>query len=291
VPAGEDFTAKEVNSLRIKKVFGMCLFRVRNEVFRKIALVGIACVMLYFYNRIADVAAVCNEYGYKPTLPGIAFVTNDSITQLVIMTGAVVMFSDAPFRSRLYYQLAYRTGKIGWAVGNIMGIIALAFIYIAFIMLVYFITLLPCAEYSMKWGQAWRQFAKAAEPGMPVSVVPAVLRGFSGAEAFWYTVLYEFGCVILTGIWIYSGSVLISRKAGLYIGFSFILLDIAIWNSLPGAFTYISPVSLARIESYASNGLSMQMHTGYGAAFYAVGIALGCVTIILSEVWKNDKSV
>ncbi len=228
-------------------------YRIKRELARASALLAFVGVGLYVYNQLKSVVRVCMANQFSATLAGFAFLTNGSVTQLVIMTGAIALFCHAPFRDELYPQLIVRSGKRGWTIANITSILVLSAMYVLFLLLVYVVSMLPVLELSTKWGQAWTLLSRSGSYILSISVSNLLTGTMRGQDAFLYALLLEYSCVAFIGLCIYAGNCLHAKPLGLYAGCAFLLMDIFVWNVMPNSWRAVSPISVAMLAFYRDN--------------------------------------
>lgn len=159
--------------------------------------------------------------------------TNDYICQLVIMAGVVFIFSNAPYEDDGYFYMLSRSGKLSWALGQILYSISISLIYILFLLLVSVLPLVGNMEIGCEWGKIWGTLAKTdagIQVGLLFNVSEYMVSHYSALFALMISIILEWCCASWLGLLIYLLNKLTSRAIGTCAGALCVLFDICISN-------------------------------------------------------------
>lgn len=118
-------------------------------------------VFLFIVQNLSSVLLFSKAVNIPVTPYAFVFLINDYICQFIIMAGAVMLFSNAPFEDEGYIYMLPRAGRISWAVGQMLYIVKLSLLYIGFLMIttvlykgspVSLAQLETYSGYALKWG-------------------------------------------------------------------------------------------------------------------------------------------
>lgn len=209
---------------------------------------------------------------------------NDYICQLVMMAGAVFIFSNAPYEDDGYFYMLARSGKLPWALGQIFYSIGISLVYVFFLFLLSVLPLLVNMEIGSEWGKIWGTLAKTdagEQVGLLFSVSEYMVSHYSAVFALFISLLLEFLCISWIGLLVYLLNKFTGKAVGTCAAAFFVLLDICISNDWMNWANRFSPITLAQINRYSGLNLKYQITLKYGILFFVIGILVLSVLCIL----------
>lgn len=253
-------------------------------------LLAIACFII---QNMIPVSVFCTFVEIRATPYAFPHLVNDFVCQLVMTAGAVILFCNAPFEDEGYFYILPRAGRLSWALGQVVYIIGVSFLYILFLLLVSVLPLFGHMEFGSEWGKIWGTLAKTdagRQVGLMFTVTEYVVSRYSPIAALAISALLEWCCVSWLGFMIYLLNKLTGKAVGTCVGAFCVLLDICISNDwIPWARRY-SPITLAQIKTYAGINLDYHITFAYGIAFFIIGMLTLSVCGILANYKERAES-
>lgn len=241
---------------------------------------------LFIWENLRRVAVFSASVGIPASPCAFSHLTNDFVCQLVMMAGVIIIFCDAPFRDEGFIYLLPRAGRSSWALGQILCIVGMAFLYVLFLLLMSILPLAGHLELGNQWGKIWGTLAKTdagAAFGITLSVSEYMVTCFPAVKALLVSIALEWACVVWLGLFIYFLNGLTDSPSGTVAGAFCILLDICIANDWTHWANRFSPITLAQLNSYSGYSLMYNITLDYGVRFFSVGIGVLFVLGILSN--------
>lgn len=232
---------------------------------------------------IGDFSKAVQETSTPWSFPHIA---NDYICQLVIMSMAVVLFCDAPFRTPAYWYVLPRTGNVAWAIGMCLYIIVLSFLYILLILLVGILSLLPNIHFETGWGRIWGTLARTTAGSqfhIQLTVKDYIIGAYTPIKATVICFILEWACCTWLGLLSYCLNNFTNTNVGSLVAAGFVLMDIAVYNNWPYVYFRISPVTLAQLSQLASKRSIYGVDLPYAVTFFAISIVMLIALCIVSQ--------
>lgn len=257
----------------IKAAFHICTIQLRKNILSQRTVVMALLVSLYIYAMLQPVSDFAYAVGYKATPFGVVFLVCDSVVQMILMAGVVVIFSNAPFEDESHPYLIVRAGKGVWVFGNSLYILLMSSLYVLFIWLISIVALIPNVDFTMAWGKVWGTLA-ATNAGEQYGILFTVHNGirtyYEPTIALGSTLLLEWGCSVFLGASVYLGNKFTDKPIGTWIGAAFVLFDITIYNIFYGPWMAYSPLSLAMITNFIRSRWDFTV--SYAVMFYIIGL-------------------
>ena len=215
-----------------------------------------------------------------------SFLLSGKITAFTIFLGVFILFSELPFRDNNQTFQLVRGGKRPWIFGQFLYIIAISFMYFAFVFAAYCAVLFPRLDFSMKsWGKIVNTIAATNVSntyGLRLLMPQNVLSEFSPIEAFGISFALAVLISITLGVIILTFNLIVKHNSGLIISgfFIFLYLFLSYVNAISEVMFYFSPLGWCSLILLDKNGSSPLPSAEY--AIVALGLAL---TAMLVALW------
>ena len=248
----------------------------------RIALI-FAMVSLFAFSNLQGVIDFSLDIAIPVTPWGFPHLTSDFICQLVIMAGAVALFCDAPFKSRIETYILPRAGYTAWVSGQCIYIIILSFLYVSTIFIFTILPLLPNITFDKGWGKIWGSLARSMagrQYGIPVHVDDYLIGVYKPLQATLLSFLLTWACSIWLGLLTYLLNYVTGKYIGTFVSVGFVLMDITVANEWLPWFYKISPVTLAQLQALRGSSSNYQVTLKYALAFFGISIVcllIGCI--------------
>lgn len=249
-------------------------------------------VFLFIVQNLSSVLLFSKAVNISVTPYAFVFLVNDYICQFIIMAGAVMLFSNAPFEDEGYFYMLPRAGRTSWAVGQMLYIVKLSLLYIGFLMATTVLPFIGHLQLNTEWGKIWGTLAKTdagSQYGVGFSISEFIVGKYMPVNALLLSLLLEWACILWLGLLIYFGNKVTNKPLGTMAGIFFTLLDICIVNDWMDFAYKGSPVSLAQLETYSGYALKWGIDLNYGIHFFAIGIVLLLVVCLISNYGNRVK--
>ena len=256
----------------------------------RIQLIFILVAMFIYatVEPVNDFATSVNELIRPYVFPHL---TNDFICQLVIMSGAVLLFCDAPFKSDAHNYILPRTGHKTWSMGMCLYIIVISFAYVLLILVAGTMALIPNIQLGDGWGRIWGTLARTnagSQFGLSFRVNDYILGKFDPLQAIFLCFLLEWACCIWLGMLTYLFNYLTDTMIGSLLASGFVFLDITIANEWSYTFYRISPVTMAQIHALSGSTSLYGLTVEYAVSFFAMSIiTMSIICIYMMEIKKH----
>lgn len=237
----------------------------------------LAMITLFTWENLRAVVTFSDMVQVNVTPYAFPHLTNDYVCQLIFMAGAVLLFCDAPFEGKECQYMLPRAGRFAWGTGQILYIITLSFVYIAFLLVVSIIPFLGRLDFSMEWGKIWGTLAKTdagMSVGLNLSVTEYMVSHFTPIQAMITSFFLEWTCVVWIGLLIYFLNKATDQPIGTAAGAFCVLLDICVTNDWAIWAYRFSPITLAQINAYSGYKLRFGITFSYGIKFFCFGIVI-----------------
>ena len=259
----------------LKAAISICGVQLRKNILS--GRTGIVALLMgmYLFIVLQPVRDMAWDVGYAATPLAFVFLSCDSISLMVIMAGAVALYSNAPFHDETYPYLIVRAGRGAWVAGNSMYIALLGLVYVAYVWLVSSLTLAPCLELNISWGKIWNTLAMtnaSFEYALTFAVPIGVIRYYEPGAALVQALAAAWCCTAFIGASAYLFNSLTNRPIGTWLGAAIIFFDIAIYNLFPSNWIRYSPLSISMISNMINSKYGITL--GYSLLSLGAGFAL-----------------
>ena len=187
-------------------------------------------VVFLFLNFVRGIRAFCEMMNYSVSPWLFPHITADTVTQTVIIIGALLLFCDAPFlHSNSGWQIL-RAGRKNWFWGNMLYIWLLSLLYAVVLSILPILMTLPYVEWSEGWGKILGSLAQtnaAAQFGMsPLNY--SIMAQYDPAAAMLLTILPVWLNTVLIGMINYVCNLFTKRGLGAVISVAIALSPLLI---------------------------------------------------------------
>lgn len=221
--------------------------------------------------------------------------TNDFICQLVIMSGTVLLFCDAPFKGDAHNYILPYTGHKAWAMGMCLYIVVISFIYVLLILVAGTIALLPNIQLGNGWGKIWGTLARTnagSQFGLSFKADDYILGKFAPLQATILCFLLEWACCTWLGMITYLFNYLTGTMIGSLLAAGFVFLDITIANEWSYIFYRISPVTMSQIHTLSGSTSLYGLTVKYAVSFFIISIVtMSILCIYMMKIKKIIKHI
>ena len=213
---------------------------------------------------IYETAHPLGEIGAKYSIPvngfSAAFIWSDNLTVFILFLGIFIMFCDLPFKDNQQMFLLSRSGKRVWIFSQVLYVIFMSFVYMAFIFVCFCAYIMPNIAFDVgNWGKIMKSVA-AGSLGQSVhrfSVTTSTLNDFSPLEGFLFAFGTAFAVSVILGLIMFALNMIVKRNLGIVVTggliFYFMFLN-AVANGFLGY--YFSPLHWCSITYADKHGIS-----------------------------------
>lgn len=251
-------------------------------------------IFIFIFSSIRPVSDFASAYEIGITPWVFPFIANDYICQLVIMTAAVLLFCNAPFKSEAHNYILVRAGNLPWTMGTCLYIMFMSLFYVFVILAAGIAAILPRLQPDAGWGQMWGTLARApqfySQFGISLSVNDYIIGKYSPVEATVISFFLEWVCCAWLGLVTYFFNNATDTMVGSLVAAAFVFLDITIENEWSYAFFKISPVTMAQLRTLSSTHSIYHMTLRYAASFFAISIVAFVGMSLLTPYVKKQFS-
>jgi hypothetical protein len=246
-------------------------------------------VMMFaiIWNVLAPVAGFCRATQYRVNPFLYVFLSNQIINQLILLSGIVFLFSNAPFMDYNQPFVLVRSGRSTWVLGQVLYIVVGSALYFLVLMAFSVVVLTPIATFATNgWGKIVNTLAytDAAQQfqinGLWVST--SLVNLYTPLQAFSLCFVLQWLAGSFIGLLMFAVNSVSNSKIGNYAASLLILMDILVYNVLPFHFLYFSPASLSRLGLLNPLGTTRDPSVLYALAFFGVGILVWSGLSVLS---------
>lgn len=271
---------------RIRSVFA---FHIRLVLSSPRIILIFAMAGLFAFSNLQGVLDFSRDVSIPVTPWGFPHFTSDFICQLVIMAGAVALFCDAPFKSKIETYILPRAGYTAWVSGQCIYIIVLSFLYAFTILVCTILPLLPNVTFDQGWGKIWGSLARTmagGQYGIPFNVDDYLVGAYKPIQATLLSFLLTWACSVWLGLLAYLVNSLTGTYAGTFLSAGFVLMDITVANEWLPWFYRISPVTLAQLQALRGSS-NYRVTLKYSLAFFGISIVCLLIGCILTPKLQN----
>jgi len=250
-------------------------------------------VLLFFFLMplMLPFVSAAYSYGWKLEPFAYTFIINDSIANMVVSSGAVLLFSD--IARPVGIASVSRHEVIKSSAGSIMYILSIAFLYVLYLIVISNVFLIPVISFSSEWGLGWKMLAYSdiEMPSQVFAISTHLIKQFTAIDAFVYSIISEWCLLVTIGLVCYCLNQATKKAWGVVCSISIIIFDITIYNSLPGWWLRYSPASLAMLSTYQEEAFFYGVTPRYGASFFIViTIVLVCLCFVIDNAFHLHRS-
>jgi hypothetical protein len=267
----------------VRKSCRVFCFRLRSAFSSPRLVLLLVMVAVYVYGNLSPVADMSAALGIPVHPWAFPQLTNDFICQFVFMATAIVLFCDAPFENEATMYFKYRAGHTSWAMGHVLYIIVMSFLFVLLLQVTSILALIPQLVFQGGWGKIWGTLGKSSigrQYGVVFTASDYLVGKYTPSKATIYSFLLEWACTVWLGLLSYAGNMLSKKPMGTFLAAAFVLLDVTIYNEWTPAAYAFSPITLAQLSAFAGRNLSYGITLAYAVRFFCVSIfVLLCICV------------
>lgn len=280
---------------RIKSCFSICKNGFRKWSCNYKIYVLLLLLLIFVHNYVRPFYEVSVRVEKPLPAAVFPFLTDSSLTQAIILFGAIFLFCDAPFSDNSQLYTLIRSGKGKWAVGQILYVFSASAVYLLTILLASLAMLLPNVTFDNTWGSIFSTLAQGGALGnISLSISRKIVALYTPMEAVAIGFLLEWGAIVFMALLLFAVNLHGNRIAGIVFVGALVLFDAVIYGELPYWYYKFSPVSMARLSTLDALGSQGRPTLLYAILFYVIGIftlSAICVYSVRKKAVKVEVSV
>ena len=269
----------------VKRIFAIALYSIRQWTAELRILLLFIFMVLFVRGDIAVIGDFAKKMGVDVNPLVFPFYSSDVVKQLIILSGIIFLFSDAPFINNNQPYVIIRSNRLSWVSGKIIYIMMASAVYFLVIMGASVLTLLPNASFQTDgWGKIINTLAQTHAGSLinlQFAVSEKITDYYSPVMAFLLSFFLNWSMACFMGLLIFLISLKFHRMLGLLAGGIVLFWDLLVINMMPVRFYYVSPVTLSRLGMLDPAGTSNYPDLTYPFVFFGIGIVLLAVLLML----------
>lgn len=269
----------------VKRIFAIALYSIRQWTTELRILLLFIFMILFLRTDITVIGNFAKEMDVAVNPLVFPFYSSDVVKQLILLSGIIFLFSDAPFIKNSQPYVIIRSKRLSWVSGQIIYIMIASAIYFLIIMGASVITLLPNASFQTDgWGKIINTLAQTnagALIHLQFAVSEKITTYYSPVTAFFLSFLLNWSVACFIGMLMFLVSLKLHRTLGLLAGAMVLFWDLLVINMLPFRFYYASPVTLSRLSILDPTGTSIFPNVAYSFIFFGSGIVLLAILLMI----------
>jgi hypothetical protein len=270
----------------VKKIFSIAMYSIRQWITNPRIICLFVLMSIFVWNDFEVIGDLTGRTGIKTNPLIFPFFSSNPVKQLILLTGIVFLFSDAPFINKNQPYIIIRSKRIPWVLGQILYIVMASAAYFLFLMLVSILVLLPYATFATNgWGKIIQTLAQTdvgAQIKLQFGITKEIIIFYSPWEAFGLSFLLNWGVACFLGLILFIINLKFNRMLGLIAAGVLLFFDLLVTNMLPSAFYHFSPVSLSRLGVLDPMGVSLFPNLTYPFVFFSVSIVVLSALLVVS---------
>jgi hypothetical protein len=279
------FMAKKIGS-ECRRAFAIALYSVRKRMTSPRVICIFVMLGVYIWSNMTFVPEITKMLGLRINPIIFPFFSSSPIPQLVLYSGIVFLYSDAPFIDETQPYIIIRSKRTTWAWGQILHIIM--FSGLCFLILIGFSMLVALPDATLAtngWGKVINTLAQTnagSATSLSFYISDKIPTAYSPLQALVYCFLLNWGMTSFLGILMFAANLRFGKMVGPVLGGIILLYDLLVLNTFAIKYYKTSPLSMSRLSMIDPNGLTEYPSTSYAFAFYAIGIVICSAFIVLS---------
>ena len=275
----------------VKRIFAIALYSIRQWTAELRILLLFIFMVLFVRADIAAIGDFAKEMGVAVNPLVFPFYSSDVVKQLIVLSGIIFLFSDAPFINNNQPYVIIRSNRLSWVSGKSIYIMMASAVYFFVVMGASVITLLPNAFFQTDdWGKIINTLAQTNAGSLinlQFAVSEKITDYYSPIMAFFLSFFLNWSVACFMGLLIFLISLKFHRMFGLLAGAIVLFWDLLVINTLPIRFYYASPITLSRLGMLDPSGTSNYPDIMYSFVFFGIGIAL--LAVLLMSGIRNQS--
>ncbi len=163
------------------------------------------------------------ELGAKYSIPvngfSAAFLWTGELTVFILFLGIFIMFCDLPFKDNQQMFLLPRSGKRVWIFSQVLYVLFVSFIYMAFIFVCFCVIVAPDIAFDAgNWGKIIRSAASTGigrQFGLRITVEENVLVDFTPLEGFLFSFGMAYAVAVIIGLISFTLNMIVKHNSGI----------------------------------------------------------------------------
>ncbi len=203
---------------------------------------------IHFSLFLDPLRAFLEAHGASINLAGLfAMVLSHGYNAAWISLGAVVLFSDAPFIDEAQQGILLRTGQRLWLWGQIAYIAAAAFLYMALLVLLIALPLIPYVHIGAEWCAPIYTFVTSeTQPFYALNFSAIVMEAYGPLGAFALSFFLRYLVLVIVALVIFIVNSAARTKLGALAGAFVLLIDTL--NNMDLRMHMLSVSTLSRLD-------------------------------------------
>lgn len=212
------------------------------------------------YEDAHPLGELCAKYSIPVNGFSAAFIWTSGNTVFILFLGIFIMFCDLPFKDNQQMFLLSRSGKRTWIFSQVLYVIFVSFVYMAFIFVCFCAFILPNLAFDAgNWGKIIKSVAATnigSDIGLRFSVMTSVLNDFAPLEGFLYAFGTAFAVSVILGLVMLSLNMIVKHNSGIIVSGG--LIFFYMFSRMFGGFLiyYFSPLIWCSLTSADKHGIS-----------------------------------
>lgn len=233
-----------------------------------------------FTNSLANMSSY---YSVPVNGFAVSFLFTSLNQTFIIFLGVFILFCDLPFKDNQQIFLISRSGKRAWIFSQVFYIVAVSFVYCAFILICFIVFSAPNIGFDMQnWGKIIRTISVTNAQStfeLMFSVPKNVLSDFSPVEAFLYSFGIALAVAIVLGLLALLLNLIAKHSIGITVCGALIFMYMFV-NMGGSAMTYyFSPLNWCSISVMDKKGVSVYPDVSWIIAVLCVCLAVEIITL------------
>ena len=229
---------------------------------------------VFSLDNYANVFKYAKEAGFRVTPFLFPFLFTHPFMHLVIFTGIIFLFANAPFVNSLQLLMISRSGKKIWCVAQIIYLIICTMILTVFLIVLPLVRYVDMIALKKQWGKIWTTLAVNSNLVNPSSYY--VINRYTPKESLIYTIVIFMLISLFIGLLImFCNTYFRNKSIGIVITALFVIFDWMADITGSSVALWISPMSWISISKMAYS-----RDTTVPSTTFAIAV-LSCINIIL----------
>lgn len=268
----------------VKKIFSIAIYSIRQRTTELRILFLFVLMITFLWNDLTVISDFAKMMNIKTNPLIFPFFSSDPVKQLILLSGVIFLFSDAPFINKSQPYVIIRSKRSSWVLGQILYVILASAVYFLILMCASILILLPNATFATDgWGKIINTLAQTnagAQINLQFNIAEKITSFYSPLEAFGLSFLLNWSIASFLGLLMFIINLKFNRMLGLVVGATVLFLDLLAINILPYKFYHFSPVTLSRLAILDPTGVSIVPYITYPFVFFGVSIILFSVLLV-----------
>lgn len=270
----------------VKKAFCIAGYSIRQWLTDPRIISLFVLMFLFIWNELSVIGVFTDMTGFYTNPLIFPFLCSDPVKQLILLSGVLFLFSDAPFMNKNQLYVIVRSKRRPWALGQVFYIFLASALYCLILMGFSILVLLPYASFETDgWGKIVNTLAQtnaATQIHLQFAISEKIVNHYTPLGALCQSFFLEWSVSAFLGLLLFIINRKLNKRIGLIIGGLILFWDLLVVNTFPIRWFHFSPVSLARLSILDPTGTWLYPTFGYALGFFGVGIVSLSVLAVVS---------